>query len=249
MPRRNGCTHTIVTKREDFVARALELTGGRGCDVVYDSIGKDTFPRSLDCLKPKGLWVSFGNSSGPVPPFELTALKGSLFATRPSLFAYTARRQDLEQNAAELFEMVRAERSRSQSITAIRSSTQPKPIATSRPGERPAPSFSFHKDAMHDDGQEEPITLYFWSTPNGFKISIMLEELGAPYRVEFIDIGKGEQFAPEFLAISPNNRIPAIVDPEGPDGQPLAIFESGAILQYLGRKFGALLSVERTRQG
>lgn len=101
-----GCTYTINIKREDFVARVKELTGGRGCDVVYDSIGKDTFPQSLECLKPKGLWVSFGNSSGPVPPFELTALKGSLFATRPSLFAYTAMRQDLEQNAAELFEMV-----------------------------------------------------------------------------------------------------------------------------------------------
>ncbi|HEY8194932.1 MAG TPA: quinone oxidoreductase [Hyphomicrobium sp.] len=101
-----GCTHTINTKREDFVARTLELTGGKGCDVVYDSVGKDTFPKSLDCLKPRGLWVSFGNSSGPVPPFELTALKGSLFATRPSLFAYTAKREDLEQNAAELFEMV-----------------------------------------------------------------------------------------------------------------------------------------------
>ncbi|MGH9809801.1 MAG: glutathione S-transferase N-terminal domain-containing protein [Terriglobia bacterium] len=91
---------------------------------------------------------------------------------------------------------------------------------------------------LDEEGQDEPITFYFWSTPNGYKISIMLEELGAPYRVEFIDIGKGEQFAPEFLAVSPNNRIPAIVDPEGPDGQPLAIFESGAILQYLGRKTG-----------
>jgi GST-like protein len=76
----------------------------------------------------------------------------------------------------------------------------------------------------------------------------MLEELGAPYRVEFIDIGKGEQFAPSFLAISPNNRIPAILDPDGPDGQPLAIFESGAILQYLGRKFGAFYpSSERAK--
>jgi len=103
-----GCTHAINTKREDFVARVKELTGGAGCDVVYDSVGKDTFPQSLDCLKPMGLWVSFGNASGPVPPFELTALKGSLFATRPSLFAYTAKREDLEQNAAELFAMVLA---------------------------------------------------------------------------------------------------------------------------------------------
>ena len=93
---------------------------------------------------------------------------------------------------------------------------------------------------MQDEEQDETITLYFWSTPNGYKISIMLEELGAPYRVEFIDINNGEQFAPEFLAVSPNNRIPAIVDPDGPDGQPLSLFESGAILQYLGRKFGAL---------
>jgi GST-like protein len=93
---------------------------------------------------------------------------------------------------------------------------------------------------MLDEGQDDPITLYFWTTPNGFKISIMLEELATPYRVEFIDIGKGEQFAPAFLAVSPNNKIPAIVDPDGPDGKPLAIFESGAILQYLGRKFGAL---------
>jgi GST-like protein len=101
---------------------------------------------------------------------------------------------------------------------------------------------------MQDDEQEETITLYFWSTPNGYKIAIMLEELGAPYRVEFIDIGKGEQFAPSFLAISPNNRIPAILDPDGPDGQPLAIFESGAILQYLGRKFGAFYpSSERAK--
>jgi len=102
----HGCTHTINTKREDFASRVRELTNGQGCDVAYDSVGKDTFPKSLDCLKPKGLWVSFGNASGPVPPFELTALKGSLFATRPSLFAYTAKREDLEQNAADLFDMV-----------------------------------------------------------------------------------------------------------------------------------------------
>lgn len=101
---------------------------------------------------------------------------------------------------------------------------------------------------MQDDEQDETITLYFWSTPNGYKISIMLEELGAPYSAEFIDINNGEQFAPEFLAVSPNNRIPAIVDPDGPDGQPLSLFESGAILQYLGRKFGALYpSSERAK--
>jgi NADPH:quinone reductase len=102
----NGCTHTINTKRDDFVSGVREYTCGNGCDVVYDSVGKDTFPQSLDCLKPKGLWVSFGNSSGPVPPFPLTALKGSLFATRPSLLAYTATPRDVDDNAAELFEMV-----------------------------------------------------------------------------------------------------------------------------------------------
>jgi GST-like protein len=101
---------------------------------------------------------------------------------------------------------------------------------------------------MQDDEQEETITLYFWSTPNGYKIPIMLEEIGARYRVEFVDIGKGEQFALAFSAISPNNRIPAILDPDGPDGQPLSIFESGAILRYLGRKYGALYPTnERTK--
>ena len=82
-----------------------------------------------------------------------------------------------------------------------------------------------------------PIDLYYWPTPNGFKISIYLEEVGAPYKVHYVNIGKGDQFKPEFLEISPNNRMPAIVDPEGPGGKPISVFESGAILQYLGRKF------------
>lgn len=101
---------------------------------------------------------------------------------------------------------------------------------------------------MQDDGSEDPIALYFWPTPNGQKIPIMLEEVGAPYRVHFVDIGKGVQFAPAFLRISPNNRIPAIVDPDGPDGNPLSIFESGAILQYLARKFGALYPTNERRK-
>jgi GST-like protein len=83
-----------------------------------------------------------------------------------------------------------------------------------------------------------PIELYYWPTPNGWKISIMLEECALPYAVHPIDISKGDQFAPEFLAVSPNNRIPAIVDPAGPGGRPVSVFESGAILQYLGRKTG-----------
>ena len=83
-----------------------------------------------------------------------------------------------------------------------------------------------------------PIELYYWPTPNGWKISIMLEECGLPYVVRPVDISKGEQFSPQFLAISPNNRMPAILDPNGPGGRPISVFESGAILQYLGRKTG-----------
>lgn len=86
--------------------------------------------------------------------------------------------------------------------------------------------------------QTKPIELFYWPTPNGWKISIMLEELGVPYIIKYINIGKGEQFEPSFLKIAPNNRMPAIIDPEGPDGEPISVFESGAILQYLGRKFG-----------
>jgi GSH-dependent disulfide-bond oxidoreductase len=82
----------------------------------------------------------------------------------------------------------------------------------------------------------QAVQLYYWPTPNGWKISIMLEECGLPYDVRLVNIGRGEQFTPEFLAISPNNRIPAIVDPNGPGGQPISVFESGAILQYLSRK-------------
>jgi GST-like protein len=83
-----------------------------------------------------------------------------------------------------------------------------------------------------------PIELYFWPTPNGWKISIMLEECGLPYVIKPVDISKGEQFSASFLAISPNNRMPAMVDPMGPGGRPISVFESGAILQYLGRKTG-----------
>lgn len=108
LARAHGCSHVIDYRRENFVERVRELTGGKGCDVVYDSVGRDTFPASLDCLKPKGLWVSFGNASGPVPPFDLTQLKGSLFATRPSLMAYTATAEALRANASELFAQVQA---------------------------------------------------------------------------------------------------------------------------------------------
>jgi NADPH2:quinone reductase len=108
LAKEHGCTHVINYRTEDYVARVKEITKGEGCDVVYDSVGKDTFPSSLDCLKPKGLWVSFGNASGPVPPFEIGILsaKGSLYATRPTVMTYTARRADLLANAADLFDMV-----------------------------------------------------------------------------------------------------------------------------------------------
>lgn len=83
-----------------------------------------------------------------------------------------------------------------------------------------------------------PIELHYWPTPNGWKITIALEEMDLPYEIKPVNIGAGDQFKPEFLAISPNNRMPAIVDPDGPDGEPVSVFESGAILQYLARKTG-----------
>jgi NADPH2:quinone reductase len=103
-----GCTHVINYKTEDFAKRTRELTNGHGVDVVYDAVGKDTYPGSLDCLKPLGLFVSFGNASGPITNFDLLQLsaKGSLYATRPTLVTYTAKREDLLANANELFDVV-----------------------------------------------------------------------------------------------------------------------------------------------
>jgi GSH-dependent disulfide-bond oxidoreductase len=96
--------------------------------------------------------------------------------------------------------------------------------------------------------QQQPIDLYYDSTPNGRKVTIMLEELGVPYRLHWVKIGRGDQFKPKFAAISPNNKIPAIVDPEGPDGAPISIFESGAILKYLALKFGRLYPTQARAQ-
>ncbi len=103
-----GCQHPIVTSREDLVARVREITGGEGVPVVYDSVGRDTFEASLDCLQPRGMMVSFGNASGPVPPVQPLALsqRGSLFLTRPTLGDYTRTRQELLAAAGELFEVV-----------------------------------------------------------------------------------------------------------------------------------------------
>lgn len=109
--RAHGCARPVVTSEEDFVAVVEAETGGHGVGVVYDSVGADTFMRSLDCLRPRGTMVSFGQSSGPVPPLDVRVLseKGSLYLTRPSLMTYTARRADLLAGAAGLFDVVRAE--------------------------------------------------------------------------------------------------------------------------------------------
>jgi len=106
---KNGYDHVINYRTEDFVARVLDLTEGRKVDVVYDSVGKDTFTGSLDVLKPRGLFVSFGQSSGPIPPFDIGLLntKGSLFATRPSIFGYNSERADLLAAADDLFAQIR----------------------------------------------------------------------------------------------------------------------------------------------
>jgi NADPH:quinone reductase len=106
--RSHGCHHTLVLGRDDLPSRVRELTGGKGATVVYDSIGKDTFFASLDCLRPLGLMVSYGNASGPVPAFQPLELskRGSLFLTRPTLFHYIARRADLVRAARELFDVI-----------------------------------------------------------------------------------------------------------------------------------------------
>jgi NADPH2:quinone reductase len=108
--REYGCAHTIVYTRENFVERVKQITAGKGVPVVYDSVGKDTFPASLDCLSPRGMLVTFGNSSGPIAAFDILLLsqKGSLYVTRPTLVTYTASRPALLAMAAEMFQLVQA---------------------------------------------------------------------------------------------------------------------------------------------
>ncbi|HZL40087.1 MAG TPA: quinone oxidoreductase [Pseudolabrys sp.] len=108
LAKKNGAHHTILYRDEDFVAKVKEITSGKLCDVVYDGIGKDTFPASLDCLRPMGYFVSFGSASGPIEAFNINLLqaKGSLFATRPTLNHYAAKREDLLATAKDLFEKV-----------------------------------------------------------------------------------------------------------------------------------------------
>jgi NADPH:quinone reductase len=106
--RAHGAAHTLILGRDDLPARVRELTRGRGADVVYDSVGKDTFMSSLDCLRQRGMMVSYGNSSGAVPPFSVLELsrRGSLFLTRPTLFNYIATRPELDRGARELFDVI-----------------------------------------------------------------------------------------------------------------------------------------------
>jgi NADPH:quinone reductase len=106
--KKNGCHHTILYRDEDFVARVKDITGGKLCDVVYDGIGKATYPASLDCIRPLGMFVSFGSASGPISAFDINLLqfKGSLFATRPTLNTYGAKRADLLAMADDLFAVV-----------------------------------------------------------------------------------------------------------------------------------------------
>ena len=108
LAKKNGCDHVILYKHDDFVAKVKDITGGKMCDVVYDGVGKTTFPGSLDCLKPLGMFVSFGASSGQIDAFNINLLqfKGSLFATRPTLNHYAAKREDLLAIAADLFDVV-----------------------------------------------------------------------------------------------------------------------------------------------
>jgi NADPH2:quinone reductase len=106
----NGCAETIVYTRENFVERTKALTEGKGVPVVYDGVGKDTFPGSLDCLRPRGLFVSYGNASGPVPPLDILMLsgKGSLYVTRPTLVTFTTTREEIEAMARDVFDLVLA---------------------------------------------------------------------------------------------------------------------------------------------
>jgi NADPH:quinone reductase len=108
LAKKNGCDHTILYRKEDFAAKVKEITGGKLCDVVYDGVGKTTFPASLDCLRPMGYFVSFGSASGQIEAFNINILqmKGSLFATRPTLNHYAAKREDLNAIAADLFNVV-----------------------------------------------------------------------------------------------------------------------------------------------
>ena len=130
-----------------------------------------------------------------------------------------------------------------------RKAARPKRAALSRSAKAPKPSVARKTAAKPAPAPKQkpqkPIELHYWPTGNGRKILIFAIEAGVPYEIRPVNINKGDQFKPAFLKISPNNRMPAIIDPDGPGGKPISIFELGAILQYLGRKFGKLLSTGR----
>jgi GST-like protein len=130
----------------------------------------------------------------------------------------------------------KAVKTKSKATIGTKSKSAPKPAKRKSAARKSKPSVK--SPAKTASRRQRPIELYYWPTPNGWKISIMLEECGLPYVMKPVNISTGDQFKPEFLAISPNNRMPAIVDPDGPGGRPISVFESGAILQYLGRKTG-----------
>ncbi len=170
--------------------------------------------------------------------------------------AYTATPRELAANAAELFDMI------TRGLIKIEINQRYRAEGC---GARASRSRGAHDDGLDRAGRlrgdrvlatkakkaakpRKPVQVYFWPTPNGYKISIMLEECGLPYDVKLVDINKGDQFKPEFLAISPNNKMPAIVDPDGPGGKPISVFEFGAILQYLGRKTGKLYPTDERRR-
>ena len=113
---------------------------------------------------------------------------------------------------------------------------------------KPAAARRSAKKTKASSVQRKPIEIYYWPTPNGHKITIMTEECGLPYTIKPVNIARGDQFKPEFLKISPNNRMPAIIDPEGPGGRPISVFESGAILQYLGRKTGKFYPADERKR-
>ncbi len=134
------------------------------------------------------------------------------------------------------------------SVRKTKRSTKPAGRKASSARRAAAPKRAKARKRAAPASRARPIDLYYWPTPNGWKISIMLEECALPYVMHPVNISTGDQFKPDFLAISPNNRIPAIVDPAGPGGKPISVFESGAILQYLGRKTGKLYPAnERAR--
>ena len=155
LARAHGCDHPIRYDREDFVARVREITGGKGVPVVYDSVGQATFERSLDCLAPLGMLVSFGQSSGKIPPFDTAVLgqKGSLFLTRPTLMTYTAARADLLRGGKRAVRRGQQRRGQDRDQPALsRCATRPRRIAPSRAARPPARRCCCRRPRRHGPG-------------------------------------------------------------------------------------------------